>query len=205
MSVVAAVAVLLAIALRPRHARWPLARPPATQVERPATAASRRPGFVSGAGNGLRRDDLSRPPPQDVADALVLLVFALRSGLSITDAVSGVASTSIGPVRRDLARVVAALGWGVGVADAWADLGTVWRPAALAFTMAGETGASPSALLAVGLVGNVVLLGYVVVTDPASLLWCAGLVGLGGVLYVLEKVFGTKNPDSTGTGAVEGA
>ncbi len=78
----------------------------------------------------------------------MLLVLALRSGASVTESVSRVADSSPGVVRRDLARVVAALAWGATAAEAWAGLGPVWRPAALAFTMAAETGASPSTLLA---------------------------------------------------------
>jgi amino acid transporter len=59
-----------------------------------------------------------------------------------------------------------------------------------------QTFKAPSALLVLGLVGNLVLLYYVISTDPASLIWCAGLIALGGVLYVLEKIFG-----SSGTGS----
>ena len=51
---------------------------------------------------------------------------------------------------------------------------------------------APSVLLAIGLVGNLVLLYYVISTDPTSLLWCAGLVGLGALLYVIEYFFGTR-------------
>ena len=68
-----------------------------------------------------------------------------------------------------------------------------------------DTFRAPSVLLVLGLIGNIVLLGYVVVTDPSSLIWCGALVGLGGILYVVEKVFGSRNPDSAGTGAVKGA
>jgi amino acid transporter len=52
-------------------------------------------------------------------------------------------------------------------------------------------------LLAVGLVGNLILLGYVVYDDPASLWWCAGLVAVGLALFALEYFFGTKH-DTTG-------
>jgi amino acid transporter len=50
-----------------------------------------------------------------------------------------------------------------------------------------------TALLFVGLVGNLAILVWTVYDDPASLLWCAGLVGLGVVLYVVEKVFGSRS------------
>ena len=56
-----------------------------------------------------------------------------------------------------------------------------------------KTFRAPTALLAAGLVGNLVLLYYVTSTDPTSLLWCAGLVGLGMLLYVVEYFFGYRN------------
>ena len=49
-------------------------------------------------------------------------------------------------------------------------------------------------LLIIGLLGNVVLLGYVVYDDPASLWWVAGLLAIGGVLYVAEVLFGSGRP-----------
>ncbi len=67
-----------------------------------------------------------------------------------------------------------------------------------------ETFKAPSGLLVLGLVGNVVLLYYVISTDPGSLLWCAALIGLGGVLYVVEQVFGSKGTASR-TPTSEGA
>lgn len=48
-------------------------------------------------------------------------------------------------------------------------------------------------LLLLGLAGNLVLLTYVVVDDPSSLLWCAALLGLGGALFVLERLFGRRD------------
>jgi amino acid transporter len=47
-------------------------------------------------------------------------------------------------------------------------------------------------VLLLGLVGNLAILGYSLYIDPTSLYWCAGLVGLGVVLYVLESLFGTQ-------------
>jgi amino acid transporter len=41
-------------------------------------------------------------------------------------------------------------------------------------------------LLVVGLVGNIAILAWSVYDDPTSLLWCAGLVGVGVVLFLLE-------------------
>jgi amino acid transporter len=54
-------------------------------------------------------------------------------------------------------------------------------------------------LLYVGILGNIVLLIYVVVDDPMSLLWCAGLLAVGGVLFALEHFFGSRErPASSG-------
>jgi amino acid transporter len=64
-----------------------------------------------------------------------------------------------------------------------------------------ETFRAPTVLLGAGLVGNVVLLVYVLVDDPAALWWCAGLLALGGVLYALEHFFG----DRARAGARDGA
>jgi amino acid transporter len=52
---------------------------------------------------------------------------------------------------------------------------------------------APTALLVGGLVGNAVLLGWVVYDDPSSLLWCGGLVAIGVVLFVLEYAFGRRD------------
>ncbi len=43
-----------------------------------------------------------------------------------------------------------------------------------------------------GLVGNLAILYYAIYDDPTSLFWCAGLLAVGGVLYVAEKLFGSK-------------
>jgi amino acid transporter len=49
-------------------------------------------------------------------------------------------------------------------------------------------------LLMVGLVGNLAILGFTIYDDPFSLVWCAGLLAVGGVLFLAEYFFG-----STGT------
>lgn len=46
---------------------------------------------------------------------------------------------------------------------------------------------APRTLLLVGATGNVVLLAYVVWDDPTSLLWCAGLLAVGGVLALVQR------------------
>jgi hypothetical protein len=48
-------------------------------------------------------------------------------------------------------------------------------------------------LLFIGILGNLVLLVYVVVDDPFSLVWCAGLLAVGGALYVIEYLFGKRD------------
>ncbi len=67
-----------------------------------------------------------------------------------------------------------------------------------------DTFRANTALLGIGLVGNALLLGYVVYDDPASLIWCAGLIGLGFVLFLIEyfrgsqdRPSGTRRGDST--------
>jgi amino acid transporter len=64
-----------------------------------------------------------------------------------------------------------------------------------------DTYRAPTPLLLVGLLGNVVLLGYVVYDDPASLIWCAALLALGFALFLVEYYFGTKDrPSGSGRG-----
>jgi amino acid transporter len=51
-------------------------------------------------------------------------------------------------------------------------------------------------LLYVGLLGNAAILAWSVYDDPAALLWCAALVGVGVVLFLLEYFFGTRDRSS---------
>lgn len=51
-------------------------------------------------------------------------------------------------------------------------------------------------LLFVGLVGNLAILGFTVYDDPYSLVWCAGLLGVGLVLFLAEYFFGDKGTGS---------
>jgi amino acid transporter len=55
-----------------------------------------------------------------------------------------------------------------------------------------QTFKANSLLLVLGLVGNLALLYYVISTDPGSLIWCAALIAVGGVLFVLEQLFGSR-------------
>lgn len=87
------------------------------------------------------------PTTGEVADTLVLLAMAVRSGLGLTEALAQVAECSTGPVRRELAAVVAALRWGRPTRQAWAFAGEAWRPAAVAWTVSERTGAPPADLL----------------------------------------------------------
>ena len=48
-------------------------------------------------------------------------------------------------------------------------------------------------MLYIGIVGNVLLLAYVVIDDPGSLWWCAGLLVLGGMLFAAEQLFGRRD------------
>lgn len=47
-------------------------------------------------------------------------------------------------------------------------------------------------LLIFGIIGNLAVLVYTLIDDPESLFWVAGLLAVGGVLYLLEKFFGKK-------------
>ena len=40
--------------------------------------------------------------------------------------------------------------------------------------------------------GNVAIFAWSVYDDPTSLLWCAGLIGVGVVLFLVEYFFGTR-------------
>lgn len=53
-------------------------------------------------------------------------------------------------------------------------------------------------LLLVGLVGNLAILGWSIYDDPTSLLWCAGLVAVGVILFLVEYLFGSRQ-SSVGT------
>ena len=52
-----------------------------------------------------------------------------------------------------------------------------------------------------GLVGNLAILYYAIYDDPTSLLWCAALLAVGGVLYVAEKLFGSKSGSAGASGS----
>lgn len=56
-----------------------------------------------------------------------------------------------------------------------------------------DTFRASTPLLGIGVVGNVVLLAYVLYDDPASLVYCAALLGVGLVLFLLEYFFGRRD------------
>jgi amino acid transporter len=56
-------------------------------------------------------------------------------------------------------------------------------------------------LLVVGLVGNLAILSFTVYNDTHSLIWCAGLLGVGFVLFLAEYLFGSRSTSSTPYGA----
>ncbi|MGH3431484.1 MAG: amino acid permease, partial [Thermocrispum sp.] len=48
-------------------------------------------------------------------------------------------------------------------------------------------------LLFLGLLGNAAILGWSIYDDWTALLWCAGLVAVGVVLFLVEYVFGRRS------------
>ncbi|SDE24994.1 APC family permease [Auraticoccus monumenti] len=50
-----------------------------------------------------------------------------------------------------------------------------------------QTYRAPTVALYIGILGNALLLVYVVVTDPASLIWVGGLLALGLLLYLVAR------------------
>lgn len=58
---------------------------------------------------------------------------------------------------------------------------------------AGDHFRANSALLVIGLIGNALLLGWVVYDDPQTLIWCAGLVAVGVALFLVEHLFGHRD------------
>ncbi|MGY1609972.1 MULTISPECIES: APC family permease [unclassified Geodermatophilus] len=48
-------------------------------------------------------------------------------------------------------------------------------------------------LLILGLLGNLAILGFAVYDDPSSLIWCAGLIAVGVVLFLIEYTVGSRN------------
>jgi hypothetical protein len=98
-------------------------------------------------GDPARLDPGHPATTYDVADALVLLALALRSGMGPREALEQVAGSGRGEVATHLASVAAALRWGQPGPDAWSFVPAVWRPAALAWEVAECAGAAPAQLV----------------------------------------------------------
>jgi amino acid transporter len=56
-------------------------------------------------------------------------------------------------------------------------------------------------LLILGILGNLTVLVYTLIDDPGALLWVAGLLAVGTLLYLAEKFFGHKQDRPAGTSA----
>lgn len=108
---------------------------------------------------GPRGRDAGQPPATELtdgaspvtvdaaADALVLCALALRSGLGPIEALEAVADTVGGPVALHLRVVASAHRWGQDAATSWAHVGEEWRPAALAWQAAEQSGAAPAGVV----------------------------------------------------------
>ncbi|MXG89442.1 APC family permease [Nocardioides flavescens] len=64
---------------------------------------------------------------------------------------------------------------------------------------------APAPLLVLGLVANLALAVYVVQDDPYSVVWCLGLIGVGLLLYLAERLFGRSSSDSSTADGADGA
>jgi amino acid transporter len=53
-----------------------------------------------------------------------------------------------------------------------------------------ETYRANTPLLIIGMAGNLIVLAYTLIDDPAALYWVAGLLAVGLVLYLAERFFG---------------
>jgi Flp pilus assembly protein TadB len=134
-------ALALAVAAVAAVLLWP------PRADRWAPAATA--GLRHGQGAGL----LHRAPADQpatayaIADAMLLLSLALRSGMGQREALEEVARGSEGAVAAHLQSVAAALGWGFSLEEAWGFAPSAWRPAALAWQVAEATGAGPAQLV----------------------------------------------------------
>ena len=124
---------------------WPSPpRPPGTRL----SATGLRRGRNARVG-GVDPGEASSQPAtaHHVADALVLLSLALRSGMGQREALERVALASDGQIASHLRSVAAALRWGRPGREAWGYVADVWRPAALAWELADRAGAAPAQLV----------------------------------------------------------
>jgi amino acid transporter len=59
-------------------------------------------------------------------------------------------------------------------------------------------------LLVLGLVGNLAILGFSIYDDPTSLLWCAALLAVGVVLFLVEYTVGSRSDEGSAPAARTG-
>lgn len=142
-----AVLVTLAVLVWPKAQAWLGDRPGGMSGPTAAKA-----GEVGAVRRGTVSDRGADPPfvaaravsPDEVAVVMDLIAAACRSGRGVDRALSLVAEVSIDPVRADLARVSAALAWGVDSATAWAQAGPRWQSVARTLGLATRAGVAPA-------------------------------------------------------------
>ena len=127
----------------------------------------------------------------------VALVFAglVVASLLIAGALVSLADPSTDIVAR-LATVTVVFTlfiYGLVIVSALKLRGTDERP---------DTFRANTALLCVGILGNAVLLVYVVTDDPGALTWVAGLLGLGLALYLVARVTNRGGSSLKDTGSL---
>lgn len=111
----------------------------------------RRRGGAGGRPVGARvvRAARRRRPltTTDVADVMVLLAVALRSGCGTTESVEAVAAAHAddpdGPLADQLHAVAAALRWGVAPYAAWTAADPAWSRVATVLAVASRAGTAP--------------------------------------------------------------
>lgn len=142
--------VLLAVALvMLAVVCWPVGRRGAGSTVTPGSTVV--PGSTTGAEERGRADGIpalgSDATVEDAADALVLCGLVLRAGLAPVEALEAVAAHVPHEVGHQLRVVASGHRWGQDSAQAWARVGDVWRPAALAWQAAERSGAAPAAIV----------------------------------------------------------
>ena len=55
-----------------------------------------------------------------------------------------------------------------------------------------DTYRAKTPLLILGILGNLAVLAYTLIDDPEALLWVAGLLAVGLILFLFQKFFGNK-------------
>ncbi|EAQ00449.1 hypothetical protein JNB_09759 [Janibacter sp. HTCC2649] len=130
---------------------WPSGRsraaPASLEPSGPESDDELSPGGDVGAASAAMRDAATVLTVDEAADALVLCALALRSGLGPIEALEAVADHVGGAVARQLRVVASAHRWGQDAATSWAHVGEAWRPAALAWQAAEQSGAAPAGVV----------------------------------------------------------